>query len=113
MRKLLRRRVPQIVGAYLATSWVFLEFTSWAVNQYQLSPTLSNFVVTALLLLVPAVALLAWRHGAPGEDRWTKTDAAIIGTVTSQHPGAVQLQNVLGGGRLLDLLSGEQMPRIC
>jgi hydrogenase expression/formation protein HypE len=38
---------------------------------------------------------------------------AVVGTVTAAHPGAVELRNVLGSGRLLDLLSGEQMPRIC
>jgi hydrogenase expression/formation protein HypE len=38
---------------------------------------------------------------------------AIIGSVTSRHPGTVELRSVLGGARIVDLLSGEQMPRIC
>lgn len=38
---------------------------------------------------------------------------AIIGTVVDEHPGTVELRNALGGGRIVDLLSGEQMPRIC
>jgi len=38
---------------------------------------------------------------------------AVVGTVTATHRGAVELRNALGSGRLLDLLSGEQMPRIC
>jgi hydrogenase expression/formation protein HypE len=38
---------------------------------------------------------------------------AIVGHVTGDHPGDVQLRNAFGSGRLLDLLSGEQMPRIC
>ncbi len=38
---------------------------------------------------------------------------AIIGRVTRQHPGIVELRSLLHGGRVLDLLSGEQMPRIC
>jgi hydrogenase expression/formation protein HypE len=38
---------------------------------------------------------------------------AIIGTATARHPGSVELRNPFGSGRLLDLLSGEQMPRIC
>ncbi len=98
MQEILRRRVPQLVGVYLATGWVFLEFTSWAVNQYQLSPALSNFVVTALLLLVPAVALLAWRHGAPGDDGWTKTDAAIIGMTI-----------LFAGGVLTSVFRGQEL----
>jgi hydrogenase expression/formation protein HypE len=38
---------------------------------------------------------------------------AIIGSITEGHPGEVELRNALGSGRLLDLLVGEQMPRIC
>jgi len=98
MRQLLHRRVPQIVGAFLATSWIFLEFTDWAVDQYALSPNLTNFVVTGLLLLLPAVAILAWRHGAPGEDGWTKTDAAVIG-----------LNLVAAGGILMTVFSGQEL----
>ena len=40
-------------------------------------------------------------------------DPAIIGCVTDTHPGIVELRGSLGGGRIVDLLSGEQMPRIC
>jgi hydrogenase expression/formation protein HypE len=39
--------------------------------------------------------------------------AAIIGTVTDAHPGTVEMQSLIGPGRIVDLLSGEQMPRIC
>ncbi|MBN2476949.1 MAG: hydrogenase expression/formation protein HypE [Pirellulales bacterium] len=38
---------------------------------------------------------------------------AVIGTVTAEHVGLVELRGLLGGGRVVDLLSGEQMPRIC
>ena len=41
------------------------------------------------------------------------TGAAVIGNVTSSHPGTVEARSPLGGGRIVDLLSGEQMPRIC
>lgn len=37
----------------------------------------------------------------------------IAGAATADHKGAVELRYALGIGRLLDLLSGEQMPRIC
>lgn len=39
--------------------------------------------------------------------------AAIIGRVTAEHPGRVVLDNAFGGSRILDVLSGEQLPRIC
>ena len=38
---------------------------------------------------------------------------AIVGRVTADHAGLVELRSRLGGTRILDLLSGEQMPRIC
>jgi hydrogenase expression/formation protein HypE len=41
------------------------------------------------------------------------TAAALIGTVTETHAGLVELRSRFGGGRIVDLLSGEQMPRIC
>lgn len=37
----------------------------------------------------------------------------VIGSITRNHPGMVELRSPLGGGRIVDLLSGEQMPRIC
>ena len=38
---------------------------------------------------------------------------AVIGRVVAAHLGTVEIRGLLGGGRILDLLSGEQMPRIC
>ena len=78
IRKLLVRRVPHFVGGYLGTSWILLESTAWAVNQYGLSAGLSNFVVATLLIFLPTVVVLSWRHGAPGDDGWTKVDGAVV-----------------------------------
>jgi hydrogenase expression/formation protein HypE len=38
---------------------------------------------------------------------------AIIGKTTAEHVGTVVLRGPFGGGRILDMLSGEQLPRIC
>ena len=40
-------------------------------------------------------------------------DAAIIGELVEDHPGRVFLKSSIGGTRLVDMLSGEQLPRIC
>jgi tetratricopeptide (TPR) repeat protein len=76
--KLLKRRVPQIAGLYLAGSWGFVQFVDWAVGQYVLSPRLTNFVVVLLILLLPSVLLLAWRFGARGDDRWTRKESIAV-----------------------------------
>jgi len=39
--------------------------------------------------------------------------AAIIGEVTNDHPGFVTMKTRIGGTRVVDMLSGEQLPRIC
>ncbi len=40
-------------------------------------------------------------------------EACIIGDVTDAHPGQVVLETRIGGRRIVDMLTGEQLPRIC
>jgi hydrogenase expression/formation protein HypE len=40
-------------------------------------------------------------------------DAAVIGMVTAAPPGIVQLKTAFGGTRIVDLLVGDPLPRIC
>ena len=40
-------------------------------------------------------------------------NAAIIGEVVADHPGMVTLRSLVGGERVVTLLAGEQLPRIC
>ena len=39
--------------------------------------------------------------------------AEVIGTVCPDHPGRVVLNTTMGGRRIVDMLTGEQLPRIC
>ena len=39
--------------------------------------------------------------------------ASVIGRVTSGEPGRVTMRTVFGGSRIVDMLIGEQLPRIC
>jgi hydrogenase expression/formation protein HypE len=40
-------------------------------------------------------------------------DSAVIGHATDERPGRVVMQTVFGGRRIVDMLVGEQLPRIC
>jgi hydrogenase expression/formation protein HypE len=40
-------------------------------------------------------------------------EAAVIGRVTADPPGIVQLKTAFGGTRIVDLLVGDPLPRIC
>ncbi len=49
-------------------------------------------------------AMRRHRHGA---------EACRIGTVSDDHPGLVVVHNSFGGSRILDMLVGDPLPRIC
>jgi len=54
-----------------------------------------------------AAALAAMRTNCYGKD------AAVIGEVVEEHIGKVILETRIGGMRIVDMLAGEQLPRIC
>ncbi len=64
-----------------------------------------------LLAVVPAdqadAVVAAMRQHKYGRE------ACIIGEVVTKHPGKVVLQTSIGGSRIVDMLIGEQLPRIC
>ena len=64
-----------------------------------------------LLAIVPAgtaaAALTVMRKHPLG------SHAAIIGEVVAEHPEFVTMKTRVGGTRVVDMLSGEQLPRIC
>lgn len=64
-----------------------------------------------LLAIVPADraegVLAAMRANEYGRD------AQIIGEVTAEHPKKVVLETIVGGKRIVDMLAGAQLPRIC
>jgi hydrogenase expression/formation protein HypE len=39
--------------------------------------------------------------------------AALIGEVVKEHPGMVTMHSIVGGERVVTMLAGEQLPRIC
>jgi hydrogenase expression/formation protein HypE len=40
-------------------------------------------------------------------------DSAVIGEITSENPGIVVLETLFGGTRVVDMLVGDPLPRIC
>jgi hydrogenase expression/formation protein HypE len=64
-----------------------------------------------LMAVVPADdadKLLAAVRGHP-----LGRDATIIGTVVADHVGMVVMKSLIGGERVVSMLAGEQLPRIC
>ena len=64
-----------------------------------------------LVAIVPAAsaeAVLAAMHALP-----EGAGAAVIGRVVADHPGMVTILTIVGSERIVDMLVGEQLPRIC
>lgn len=61
--ELVRRRVPQVVGVYLAAGWGALEFTDWASARFGWGPAILDAVILGLFVLFPVTVALAWRSG--------------------------------------------------
>ncbi|MFN8567145.1 MAG: hydrogenase expression/formation protein HypE [Kouleothrix sp.] len=55
-----------------------------------------------------AERLLARMHSHP-----LGREATLIGHVTAEHPGVVVARTGIGGMRVVDMMVGEQLPRIC
>ena len=39
--------------------------------------------------------------------------AVVVGAVVAEHPGMVTMRTIVGSERIVDMLVGEQLPRIC
>ena len=40
-------------------------------------------------------------------------EAVVVGAVVAEHPGMVTMRTIVGSERIVDMLVGEQLPRIC
>ncbi|HEX3864561.1 MAG TPA: AIR synthase-related protein, partial [Stellaceae bacterium] len=64
--------------------------------------------IVAVVAPQETAAALAALRGHP-----LGTGAAIIGRVGDGEPGRVTMRTGFGGSRIVDMLVGEQLPRIC
>lgn len=78
LEELIHRRVPQIVGMYIAATWLVIEIGDWVTERFNLPPSITSFVFITMLVLLPALILFAYNHGAPGRDSWSKTEKIFI-----------------------------------
>lgn len=64
VREVFRRRVPQVVGVYLAAAWGLLEFADWTTTRFGVADRLIDGVGLFLILGLAATIIVAWRRGA-------------------------------------------------
>ncbi len=74
IKQLLDRRVPQILGSYFVGATTLIFFIDWLVAKYGFSDFYTSFALFGLISILPSVVILAYFHGAPGKDEWTKVE---------------------------------------
>ena len=76
--ELIARRIPHIIGMYIAAVWLSVEIADWMSDRFGVFEQFSSFVFVGMLTFIPAVIILAWGHGRPGKDKWTKYQLAWL-----------------------------------
>lgn len=76
--RLRQRRVFPIVGMYIAASWLVIELGDWVTERFGLPSAFTSYLFVAMIVMLPAVAMFAYNHGAPGKDQWTKSEKVFI-----------------------------------
>ena len=74
LKNLLDRRVPQILGSYFISATTLIFFIDWLVAKYGFSDYYTSLALFGLISIIPSVVILAYFHGAPGKDEWTKVE---------------------------------------
>lgn len=73
-----RRRVLQIVGMYVAATWLVIELGDWVTERFGFSSNPTSYVFIVMLVMLPAVIMFVYNHGAPGRDKWTAAEKVVI-----------------------------------
>ncbi|TQV74728.1 tetratricopeptide repeat protein [Aliikangiella marina] len=80
IKTLLQRRVPQILGLYIAATWMMIEIGDWMVDRFNLMPEITSYIFIGMVFFVPSVCYLAYQYGQPGRDPWKKPTFFVVPT---------------------------------
>ncbi len=78
--EILKRRILQIIGVYVASFWLSMELGGWMIDELDAPANLTKYIFFGSFTLLPTVIMLAWFHGQPGRDQWTFRQGLFIAT---------------------------------
>ncbi|MFK8011451.1 MAG: tetratricopeptide repeat protein [Marinicellaceae bacterium] len=76
--ELISRRIPHILGMYIAAVWLSVEIADWMSERFGVADQFSSYVFVGMLTFIPSVIMLAWGHGRPGKDSWSRLELAWL-----------------------------------
>jgi tetratricopeptide (TPR) repeat protein len=78
LKELFKRRVPQILGLYVAATWMMIEIGDWVTGRFQMPAHITSYIFVGMAVFLPSVCILAYQYGQPGKDPWKKSTLAIV-----------------------------------
>ena len=78
LKELLNRRVPHIIGSYIVAGTSLVIFIDWLASRYDFPQEYVSIALFCIVSILPSVFILAYFHGAPGKDEWTKIEKYAI-----------------------------------
>jgi len=81
VRAVFERRLPAILGAYLAGGWGAFEFTQYLVSDYNLSKVAEDLVLLSIPFGFMAVSIVGWFHGKTGKQEMTAPEKWLLAVV--------------------------------
>ena len=97
--RVVERRLPHVVGVYLAAAWAVLEFAAWADARYALrAPLVDGVFLIVAVLLVPTI-VIAWRRGPrPNVGMRAEPPARSVAVLPFEAVGADPQAELFGVG---------------
>ena len=74
LKTLLERKVPQIIVSYIVASTSMVLFLDWLKINYGFPKEYITLALFGAVSIIPSDIILAYFHGAPGKDEWTKIE---------------------------------------
>lgn len=83
------RRLPQIIGAYVAGTWLALELAQYLVGKGLLNPLAESALLATAPFGFLVVTVLGWFHGRPGRQVVPPVEKWLLGAIGVAWIGAL------------------------
>ncbi|TQV85376.1 tetratricopeptide repeat protein [Aliikangiella coralliicola] len=78
IKELVKRRVPQILGLYIAATWMMIEIGDWMTERFSMPQEITSYIFVGMAFFIPSVFYLAYQYGKPGRDPWKKPTFVFV-----------------------------------
>jgi serine/threonine protein kinase len=75
---ILKKRLPQLLGAYVAGAWLAVEASSYLRDEFSLDQTVSRLVPLSVPFGFFAVSIVGWFHGEKGRQRMPSVEKWLL-----------------------------------